>query len=241
MKAVLTAPVLWITPSQFAVLVLLADKVNDGGDPKRHIPPGYAWPSKGYLADRLGITPRQAVNIVRDLEELGLVEVQRGGGWRGSNLYRITVDRALAMTRGEAHFIPDDTERDETSFTPAVVIEPSPVKSATPTGEVSAPWDEAHCTPGVKPISPELLSDPFSDPLKETLSVVRVRAEKESRRKDVSQLAKVLLTQQRSNFSTHEDLCNELKARLPDVDIDQIREGSSLAWGARHALRQMAI
>ena len=85
-----------------------------------------AWPSYATLANEIGISRRQAVNVVRELERHGLVIVERRRS--GSNHYRLPSHHPWAKSAGEN-------------------IAPRPVQPPSPTGETAfTTAGEAGCT-----------------------------------------------------------------------------------------------
>ena len=57
---------------------------------------GWAFPSVDTIAEKARLTPRRCIQVIAVLEEMGLLVVIPGGGWKGTNLYGLT-----ALTKGE--------------------------------------------------------------------------------------------------------------------------------------------
>jgi hypothetical protein len=66
------------TGTNLLMLLAIADHANDDG---------VCWPSIARLAARARVKERQAQNIVKQLEESGSIEVQRGVGRKHTSLY----------------------------------------------------------------------------------------------------------------------------------------------------------
>jgi DNA-binding MarR family transcriptional regulator len=63
---------------------------------------GWCWPSMPTLADRLGITRQAVQRSIRQLAEIGYIEVEprhRSDGSQDRNRYRLLFDRALFEVR----------------------------------------------------------------------------------------------------------------------------------------------
>jgi DNA-binding MarR family transcriptional regulator len=66
---------------------------------------GWCWPSMPTLAERLGITRQAVQRSIRQLAELGYIEVEhrhRADGTQDRNRYRLLFDRALFEVRNRA-------------------------------------------------------------------------------------------------------------------------------------------
>jgi DNA-binding MarR family transcriptional regulator len=66
---------------------------------------GWCWPSMPTLADRLGITRQAVQRSIRQLANLGYIEVEhrhRADGTQDRNRYRLLFDRALFEVRNRA-------------------------------------------------------------------------------------------------------------------------------------------
>jgi DNA-binding transcriptional MocR family regulator len=68
------------------VLARLADRIN-----KRT---GVCWPSVQKIADDVCCSVRKVQGVLRELEERGLISVERNAGPKGCNLYRLTLPPA---------------------------------------------------------------------------------------------------------------------------------------------------
>lgn len=120
-----------LTPALKLLLVGIANHDGDGG----------AWPSVDRLAGYTCVTPRQVQRLLRQLEELGLVEtmVQEGGapwtrGDRRPNRYRLLIDGATSA--------------------------PPRVNGATPTSPRECARGDIQGTHGVTSMSPEPSLEP---------------------------------------------------------------------------------
>ncbi|MBP6897329.1 MAG: hypothetical protein KBC94_23175 [Pseudacidovorax sp.] len=128
---------------------------------------GRAYPSVATLAQKCRVQPRTANYTIAELKASGELEVKVGAGPRGTNLYRIRLDR---LNRADARTEPLQ------SISPlqeaSGVQEPSPLKSSAPLKESSgvqptaplqpaaplqssAPTPAMGCTPPLQPIAPE--------------------------------------------------------------------------------------
>lgn len=68
------------------VLARLADRVNDRN--------GVCWPSVQKIADDVCCSVRKVQGVLKELEERGLISVERNAGPKGCNLYRLTLPPA---------------------------------------------------------------------------------------------------------------------------------------------------
>ena len=97
-----------------------------------------AWPSVATLAGYAGVSERQVQRILRDLEQLNLITVQRSRGMKGLNVYALNILCPPDCDRTPNH------RRGVTSTSPGVT-------PMSPRGDKSR-------TLGVTPMSPEPVS-----------------------------------------------------------------------------------
>jgi DNA-binding PadR family transcriptional regulator len=77
-----------LTTNQKFVLLSLADHGNDEGIS--------IYPSIRKTSDRTGLNPRTIIRIQSELEELGLLSIDRGGG-RKANQYKINISGIIEL------------------------------------------------------------------------------------------------------------------------------------------------
>ena len=70
--------------SHLLVMLALADYANDSGT---------CWPSMASIAAKARVTERGARKIVRELEALGWLEIDTGGGRHGCNRYTVNPEQ----------------------------------------------------------------------------------------------------------------------------------------------------
>lgn len=135
----------WRTPQQLALLAVLANFHND----KR----GYAWPSVDTIAALLKVTRRHAIRLLKDVERLGLVDIEPGGGRGTSNRYRLLKPEPINSDLGV-------TVSTATTWA-NTVTEQSPRGDLRVTVGVTSPSGngDAGGTKTVTPASPELSTE----------------------------------------------------------------------------------
>lgn len=103
--SVLTA--IWARPpcagGDLLCLLAIADNANDEG---------YAWPSMDTIARKANLSERGARKCVRNLQEMGLVSVESGGGRRKTNAYQITT---CGVGQSDEHKNPEQNSRNPSS------------------------------------------------------------------------------------------------------------------------------
>jgi hypothetical protein len=210
LKALLEAPPCWSTPAQFGVLVCIANSMNERGDERRGIPPGYAWPSKARIAGTIGVSARYVPEVVRELESAGLLQVLKGRGPRGLNLYRLTLPTSAV------EFIPAEAATSAVEFIPPRDDHACGVNSEAATDELSSKGDELHGTRGVLSSS----SDPYRDPCIHPERDPRTAAPPPSRlltvdeKQQVQAVAKRLLGSK--PYAEYEDLVDDIRSEMGD-------------------------
>lgn len=105
-------------------LLAIADNADDDG---------YAWPSMETIARKAALTKRGAQKCVRNLQEMGLIQIKVGGGKGKTNAYQITTCGV-----GEQ---PEHTKGEHYSVNPSSPYEP-------PKGELSCSKGEQSDTKG---------------------------------------------------------------------------------------------
>lgn len=110
------------------VLLVLADRANEIGE---------CWPSVSDIVSRTKASERTVQAALRELEELGEIEVNYNRGRRGSNMYRITIKPSFPKTPARiappADSAPStDSELSETpaDSAPPQISHPTPADSA---------------------------------------------------------------------------------------------------------------
>jgi DNA-binding transcriptional ArsR family regulator len=87
-----------VPATQRLVLYALASRVSVGAE---------CWPSMELIAADTGLHLRTVRNVLRELEDRGLITTARGGGRKQSSIYRLAMDDAAAETRApEPPFAP---------------------------------------------------------------------------------------------------------------------------------------
>lgn len=103
--SVLTA--IWARPpcsgGDLLCLLAIADNADDEG---------YAWPSMDTIARKANLSERGARKCVRNLQDMGLIEVESGGGRRKTNAYQITT---CGVGHDESHKNPEQNSRNPSS------------------------------------------------------------------------------------------------------------------------------
>jgi hypothetical protein len=232
MKAAHGTP-FWETLAQFAVCVILADSTNEQGDPRRRIPAGYAWVSKTTIGKRLRCSSRYVVKVINELETLGRLEVRRGEGPRGSNLYRLTTSvvqfTSETPTTSAVQFThpPDD----------ASPIAP-PVNYTTGRGEPYATGGELDDIPPVRCSSPELLSELFIDPLIERTAASPLSVPQTPREDADEEHQTYLRLKAHADAIVHDvgsqnELLEQLQSFDPSASTDASRSAASMGWLGR--------
>jgi len=119
--------------SALLMLLAIADYAKDDGTD--------AWPSLATLARKTRMSRRNAIEIVKKLEEAGELQVRRGAGPRGCNFYDI-------ISPSEVQFTTKKPEKK--------VVKPDSPPLVNPT---SPPLVKPDSPPLVNPTSPEPLSN----------------------------------------------------------------------------------
>ncbi len=116
-----------LTPSERLVLILLEWYAKDG----------VAWPSVRTMGRRTGLGVRTVYRLVARLEQLGVLDVEHGGGRRRPNHYEITLP--------PFHGFPDGAGRETLPAGPETVpsVQGNP---ATVAGEHSRERSKDHST-----------------------------------------------------------------------------------------------
>jgi hypothetical protein len=121
--------------SELLVLLAIADYAKDDGSG--------AWPSINTLVSKTRLSERSVQYCLKALEASGELQVERGTGPHGSNMYHVRLDRC-AECGGQGCKL----------CTPEKF---APVQSTTRRGAKSAPL-------GVQPVAPKPLVKPLSKP-----------------------------------------------------------------------------
>jgi len=193
----------WKTPAQFGVLVTIGDLTND----KRG---GFAWPSKAAIARRVRVSPRYVPKVVRELEDLGLLEVTPGAGPRNTHRYRLTLTSAV-------EFIPRGSATSAVEFIPSDVESGQGMNSNASGDELDDRGDEPDSTGGVLPGSSDPIS-PLRDPVREPITGPRTEAAPPARSllqdesKRITSIAKTILKQ--GPVESHEELVTAILEKL---------------------------
>jgi hypothetical protein len=244
MWALMKSEPTWRSLAQFAVLVIIADQVNDEGDARRGVPPGWAWPSKAGIARRLKCSSRYVPKVITELEAIGLLEVRRSVGPRGANLYRPILTSAVQFTPQQSTSAVQFTSMPTTACKATAVAAVQPVNGSAATGEPYAATHEPGSTGGVPSSSPELLRELLTEPLKEPLmsSTSSVRSEHDDDHRTYLRLKAI--ADQRVLFVASED---ELRAAVqslePDCPPQPLANAVRMSWLARCTgnLRRQAV
>lgn len=133
-----------LAPNQRLVAMALADFADDVGR---------CWPSMQRVADKTGYSRRQTSRIIKELRDLGYVEVEKEATPRFTPIYRLrpeTLAPSASAMEQQAYDHPtfDEAIRTESD-------EPGEVTILHPGGDRSALGDDTDDTPEVTPVSPK--------------------------------------------------------------------------------------
>jgi DNA-binding MarR family transcriptional regulator len=149
-KKLMKCPTAWKSPAQFAVLLVLANATNDKF--------GYCWPSKRFIARRIGVSPRHVPRVIQELEDLGLIHVRKRAGPRGANTFYLTLTSAV-------HVTPEQRATSAVHVTPA---KHEQVTSETEGDDIESRGDDTERMAPVSCMSPEPIKEPtYVEPKKE--------------------------------------------------------------------------
>jgi hypothetical protein len=140
--------VVGIDPTEKLALIVLADYANDQG---------VAWPALPTIAQQSCICKRQAIRVIQQLEDRGLITVDPSRGRARSNRYMLNLDVLEKMTP----MSPLEPEK----VTPVSPFGGEKVTSTSPNSNFEKVTSttrkgDAHVTEMVTPMSPDPISDP---------------------------------------------------------------------------------
>ncbi len=212
LRAVMEMEPTWSTPSEFAVLVVLANYADREG---------IAFPSKPTIARHVGLQRRQVWTVTRELASQGLISIEPGAGPRGCDRYTLTFGPSESTSRTRTPTLAVQCQGEHQS-TLAVQCQ----------GENDDPGSQARVTlavasadPGSDPGSP---LPPIPNPKEEILREPAPSAPALHTMKKAKTVTFELLRSNR--FAHKQQLADAVRAQLQDVDESALEVAVDVAW-----------
>jgi hypothetical protein len=211
LRAVLEMTPAWTTPAELACLLLLANYADHDGE---------CFPSQATLAKKLRVGPKQVQRITRALQEMGLIEIVSGASPRGGLSYRLVFEPVRK----------DRETPDVQVHSPRPTLDTDVHSRIGHSGHLNGSTldirgiDYGHQGPSTLDVQVHLTKrEPVQEIQRREPRLRRSLSEQEiSFRKSLTNAAKQLLTIEKIEVDTVEDLAARVIRALPEADADSL-------------------